>query len=216
MHLTPTTEKATMAATTHTTAAPRIRKASVADVPRIASTLALAFIDDPVFRWAYPDDTRRREVLPGVFSVFTKAFQRHDEIYLAGPAAGAALWAPPGQAPVDEHHADEFNQRLEQAAGADGERFFELAGLVDEHHPPGSYYYLQLLGVQPESQGRGIGSALLAHMLERCDGEGARAYLDATSPHSKRLYERHGFRASGEFAPEGGPPLWPMWREPGA
>ena len=205
-----------MALTTHAAAATEIRKASVADVSRIATTLARAFFDDPVFRWAYPDDTRRREVLPGIFSVFTEAFQRHDEIYLVGPVSGAALWAPPGQAPVDEEHADEFDQRLERAAGADGERFFELAGMVDEHHPHGSYYYLQLLGVQPKSQGRGIGSVLLDDMLERCDREGVRAYLDATSPQNKRLYERHGFRASGEFAPEGGPPLWPMWREPRA
>jgi ribosomal protein S18 acetylase RimI-like enzyme len=205
-----------MATTTHTGHAAQIRKASVRDVPRIAGTLARAFFDDPVFRWAYPDDKRRREVLPGIFSVFTEAFQRHDEIYLAGPLAGAALWAPPGQAPVDDEYADEFNRRLEQAAGADGERFFEVAGLVDEHHPHGSYYYLQLLGVEAESQSRGIGSALLAHMLERCDREGVRAYLDATSPRNKRLYEQHGFRASGEFAPTSGPPLWPMWREPSA
>jgi len=39
-------------------------------------------------------------------------------------------------------------------------------------------------------------------------------YLDATSERNKRLYERHGFEAEAEYAPEGGPPLWPMWREP--
>jgi hypothetical protein len=51
-------------------------------------------------------------------------------------------------------------------------------------------------------------------MLERCDREGVSAYLDAPSPDNKRLYERHGFRAGAEYAPEGGPPFWPMWREP--
>ena len=138
---------------TASTTVAEIRKARAHDAPRIASTLARAFFDDPVFRWAYPDDARRREVLPGIFSVFTEAFQRHDEIYLAGQGAGVALWAPPGQAPVDDEHADEFNQRLEQAAGADADRFFELAGLIDDHHPHGSYYYLQLLGVEPEQPG---------------------------------------------------------------
>jgi ribosomal protein S18 acetylase RimI-like enzyme len=203
-----------MATTLHIADAVQIRTASVGDTPRVAATLARAFFDDPVFRWAYPDDERRREQLPGIFSVFTEAFQRHDETYTAGEHTGAALWAPPGQAPVDEDFADEFNERLEQAAGADGERFFAVAELVDEHHPHGSFCFLQFLGVEPESQGRGIGSALLTEVLERCDREGVRAYLDATSPHNKRLYERHGFRTSGEYAPEGGPPLWPMWREP--
>jgi hypothetical protein len=43
---------------------------------------------------------------------------------------------------------------------------------------------------------------------------GARAYLDATSQRNRRLYERHGFQAEEPFAPPGGPPLWPMWRQP--
>jgi len=80
--------------------------------------------------------------------------------------------------------------------------------------PPGAYYLLQFIGVEPAGQGRGIGSALLAHTLERCDREGARAYLDATSPDNKRLYERHGFQAGEPYALAGGPPLWPMAREP--
>src|SRR5687767_7068820 len=121
-----------MTTTTTPSAAAGIRKARIGDVPRIASTLARAFFDDPVFRWSYPDDDRRREMLPGIFSLFTEAFHRHDEIYVAKRLTGVALWAPPGQAPVDDEHAEEFNEHLEHAAGADGERFLELAGLVDE------------------------------------------------------------------------------------
>jgi len=54
----------------------------------------------------------------------------------------------------------------------------------------------------------------MAPVLARCDREGARAYLDAASERNKRLYERHGFQAEDPFAPPGGPPLWPMWRQP--
>jgi GNAT superfamily N-acetyltransferase len=205
-----------MATTTHTADAARIRKASAGDVRRIASTLARAFFDDPVFGWAYPDEHRRRGTLPSFFSLYTQGLQRHDEVYVAGQASGTALWAPPGEPPTPEEEAEEFNRRLEEMSGVDAERLFAIGKLIEEHHPPGSYYFLQFMGVEPDSQGRGIGSALLAPMLERCDREGVRAYLDATSPHNKRLYERHGFRASGQYAPEGGPPLWPMWREPSA
>ena len=196
--------------------AAQIRKASTRDMPRIASTLAAAFFDDPVSRWIHPDDARRRNVLPGFFSLFAETLKRHDELYVAGDGTGAALWAPPGQPVAPEEEAEEFGRRLEEMSGEDAERAFAVGKLIDEHHPPGSYYFLQFMGVEPASQGRGIGSALLAHMLERCDREGERAYLDATSPRNKKYYERHGFRASGEYAPEGGPPLWPMWRVPRA
>jgi hypothetical protein len=54
-------------------------------------------------------------------------------------------------------------------------------------------------------------------ILERCDRERMPAYLNAGSPRSRDLYLRHGFEVTEEFRlPEGGPPLWRMWREPRA
>jgi hypothetical protein len=43
-----------MTTTTHSANAIQIHKASGGDVSRIASTLARAFFDDPVFRWTFP------------------------------------------------------------------------------------------------------------------------------------------------------------------
>jgi hypothetical protein len=51
-------------------------------------------------------------------------------------------------------------------------------------------------------------------VLDRADRTGTPAYLDATSPHNRRLYQRHGFRMIGELAVAGGAALWQMWREP--
>jgi ribosomal protein S18 acetylase RimI-like enzyme len=69
------------------------------------------------------------------------------------------------------------------------------------------------MGVEPASQGHGIGSALLEEVLVAADRDGAAACLDATSPRNLRLYERHGFETTAELAVPGGPPLWQMWRE---
>ena len=79
-------------------------------------------------------------LLPGFFALFTEAMTAPRRDLRGGPTARAPRCGPrPDGAPVDEEHADEFDQRLERAAGADGERFLELAGMVDEHHPHGSY-----------------------------------------------------------------------------
>jgi len=41
------------------------------------------------------------------------------------------------------------------------------------------------------------------------------AYLEATSPRNRALYERHGFKVTEEFTlGPGSPPLWRMWRPP--
>jgi len=191
-----------------------VRNASTGDVSDVAAALARAFFDDPVFRWSVPDDDRRGRMLPAFFSLFTETLIVYDEVYTDRSLTCGALWVPPGEKPTPDEVADDFGARMEAIAGVDAERLFEVSKLVDEHHPPGSYYFLQFMGVEPAGQGRGLGSALMRPILDRCDREREWAYLDATSDRNKRLYERHGFEAEGEYSPEGGPPLFPMWREP--
>jgi predicted N-acetyltransferase YhbS len=71
-----------------------------------------------------------------------------------------------------------------------------------------------MIGVDPSKQGQGYGSALLKHALERCDGEGKLAYLEASSPKSIPLYQRHGFELIGTIQVGSSPPLFPMLRKP--
>ncbi|MGH2489814.1 MAG: GNAT family N-acetyltransferase [Candidatus Limnocylindria bacterium] len=92
-------------------------------------------------------------------------------------------------------------------------RTFELFELFDAHHPQEPHYYLQFIGVRHECQGTGIGSALLQAVLDRCDLEGAAAYLEADE-RSKLLYLSHGFEAAAELRLPEGPRVWPMWRAP--
>jgi len=70
-----------------------------------------------------------------------------------------------------------------------------------------------VIGVRPEWQGRGFGSALLRPILERCDRERLPAYLEASSPRNRALYERHGFAVVEEMRVSDSPPVWRMWRE---
>jgi len=195
-------------------AAPRIVKASADQAEQVALTLAAGFHDDPIFRWLVPDDQRRREVLPPTFLLFAGALMAHDETYVTADGAGAALWMPPGRELIAEDDAEEFGARLIEVCGADAPRMLEIVEVLDEHHPHEPCYFLNFMAVTPEAQGRGVGSGMLEHALDRCDREGVPAYLDATSERNKELYERHGFVAEAEYAADGAPPFFPMWRQP--
>lgn len=113
---------------------------------------------------------------------------------------GAALWMPPA-ADVAGEDAEEMVRRIQELLGPDAARFLELMALMDEHQPHNPCYYLLAIGVLPAWQGKGIGSALMAPVLEQCDRDGVAAYLEATSQRSKKFHERHGFAATGQFAP---------------
>lgn len=190
----------------------RIGTARQEDATRLATALASAFYDDLVFRWFSPDDHRRRAMLPSFFDVFVEAYVRHGETYTDGEVAGAALWAAPDTDPLSARPI--YAERLEEIAGIDAPRLFEIVELLETHAPQEPHYHLQFLAVLPERQGAGIGGALMAPILERCDRDGVPAYLEATSDRNRALYERHGFRARGDIPLPGGPALWRMWRDP--
>jgi ribosomal protein S18 acetylase RimI-like enzyme len=159
--------------------------------------------------WAIPNQEQRQRILPDFFSLYAEVFLRQDLTYTTREEVrGAALWALSGRVPVSGEDAEDFGRRMEQMmTGVDAPRFLEIGKLIDDHHPPGSYYYLQFLGVAPDRQSQGIGAALMAPVLERCDRQGVLAYLDATNEGSKQLYERHGFQAAQHSLLPGATPV---------
>jgi ribosomal protein S18 acetylase RimI-like enzyme len=198
--------------------APVVRKATSDDVPRLADTLARAFDGDPPMQWFLPDPAVRVERARLLFEVMLRRLHlRHDESFTTDAIEGGALWVPPGSRRMTACEQFRVFPAMLRVFGRGLARAQRGLAVIESGHPRRPHYYLDTLGVAPEHQGRGLGSALMSPMLERCDRERLPAYLNAGSPRSRNLYMRHGFRVLDEFRlPEDGPPLWRMWRDPGA
>lgn len=191
----------------------QVRPVSV-ETSGLADVLARAFQEDPVFTWWISDADRRRVTLPPFFELFVETFVVHGLVYADTDTTGTVVWGPPSN-PMGIEDEEAFGARVEEiVAGVDLPRVFEIITVLAEQHPSAPHFYLQWAAVLPEQQGRGIGSALLEPVLQRCDREGVPAYTEATSLQNRRLYERHGFTFINEIGPAGGPPLYRMWREP--
>ena len=74
----------------------------------------------------------------------------------------------------------------------------------------GASWYIR--AVDPALQGMGLGSTIVDATLKRIDEMGLPAYLENSNPRNTPLYKRAGFLARKNIAPEGAPPLIPMWR----
>lgn len=61
------------------------------------------------------------------------------------------------------------------------------------------YYYVFIIGAKPEERGKGLGSALMEEVKRVCKEDGnASCWLEATSPASRALYARLGWKLTEE------------------
>nr|WP_296067051.1 GNAT family N-acetyltransferase [uncultured Actinoplanes sp.] len=180
------------------------------DIAWAASLIARSFDHLDIDRYVVPDAGER----PGIMREFYG-------LLVAGAARGAgevlitdgavAVWfdrTTPVAEPADQ------GARLAEITGPYLPRFEELFRLFEKHDPTEPHWELAFLAVEPDRQGRGLGSTLMKHTHARLDEQGVAAFLHATNPDNQRVYRRHGYAGMDPAAvplPDGSA-FHPMWR----
>jgi ribosomal protein S18 acetylase RimI-like enzyme len=184
---------------------PKTGALAPSDIYRAAAVLVLAFTNDPVVRWQYPDPAQYLRLFPDFIRAFGGSALGQETARYVGEHVGVALWLPPG--------ADLNHEAIEATLPLD--RRAEIAAVLEElaaYHPSEPHWYLPLIGVDPACQRKGYGAVLLEETLRRCDRGHAVAYLESTNPANIPLYRRHGFKLLGTVQVGSSPPLFPMLR----
>lgn len=193
-----------------------VRRATHADIPSLAGALARAFLDDPVAEWSCRSAKLRPALLERFNTIRLKQLIGHDEVWTTDGLGCTALWAPPKRWKTTPREDLQIGRVL-----AHPRLIWRLPLLtvgfgsmerVHPHSPP--HWYLAVLGTEPDMQGQGLGSAVLAPVLEQCDSDGVAAYLESSKERNIAFYARHGFRVTGEIHLPRGPTMWQMWRDP--
>jgi ribosomal protein S18 acetylase RimI-like enzyme len=182
----------------------------------MAHALSLSFSDDPVMRWLFGAQAPRpvRYSRP-FFALEGRRHLRHQTVYTADEHPGAAYWDPPGHWKTSTLGVLRLAPVILRGIGSRTRLALQgLARMEAAHDEHPEHYYLAVLGTRPDRQGTGVGSALLAPGLARCDAEGVGAYLESSKESNIPFYRRHGFEVLGEVAFPTGPTVWPMWRDP--
>ena len=208
--------------------APELRAAGPGDLDAVVDLLTGVFLDDPLMSAiaaAAPEPHAalghlHRVELAAHYLAADPAARADSRVDLAVDAAGGAplgvaLWDAPSSAdvvgPLGPGNEPPPGLDLDLLGGA-WELCLADAAQCEAHRPAEPHWYLYMVAVAPAARGRGIGGRLLGHGLKRVDAEGLPAHLESTTPGSRRLYERFGFRQVAELAGSGLPVYWAMTR----
>lgn len=196
-----------------------VRTATAADRAKLADSLASAFSEDPLFKWmagAGPDQAIEPK-LRMVFDAFLKLDLARPEhlVFTDDDGIGVAIWKAPNKWKMQTGDMFRALPAMLRAFGTKAPRMIGAFNAVEKVHPKEEHYYLEALGTRQDLQSKGVGSAVIRHMLDRCDHEGVPAYLESSNVRNVPFYARHGFETTGEIlVGKGAPTVTAMWREP--
>ena len=204
-------------------------------VRQAGEVLSRAFFVDPLMLYYVPDVDMRQKALPVFMRVMLRYTLAHGEVWTTPGLDGLACWLPPGQTELS-------NWGLARAAlgvvplrvlgsflgrsGTDGasplpvrqllQRVSQVETRFDQVHRetvPGRHWYLMTLGVEPARQGQGVGSRLIAPILERARAASLPCYLETMTELDVAFYRKNGFQvAHQETIQPGNLAAWAMVR----
>lgn len=191
---------------------------------RAVPALVRAFWTYPETIHLLPDETRRRRVLPRYLTsdaLDSSSYGRLLGVENDGEIVGAAAWLPPEAYPVSMarqlRQVGDLVPAAPWAVGAArrGRQGQRRNREVHAGRPP--HYWLRAIGVDPDWQGKGIGTVLLRPVLDRADLERRGCYLVTAVAKNVGWYQGFGFTTVDEFHPTPTwPKTWAMWRAPAA
>ena len=132
---------------------------------------------------------------------FARATLRVGEAHVIkhdGKIVAVSLVLPPRAYPLPVWMDLVIVARLFRSAPRRILRFGRVDMLMRKRHAREPHFYLWALGVEPDQQGRGHGSALLHALDARADAAGAACYLETDKSSSVRLYQKHAYVVQSE------------------
>ncbi|MBE9913733.1 GNAT family N-acetyltransferase [Paenibacillus donghaensis] len=192
---------------------PGISKLSKSDKPLFVSLISRAFSRDPLFLHLFGDselDSRARaNVTAFVSFLFDKSFLLNEEVWGFFDHEGLL-----GAYIVEKPHTNKLHS-MRGGLLLIG-RLFPLFFLMSRKTlrllnsymrvtrssvPQWKHHYLIMIGVKPEAQGKGVGKAMLNHLLNtvKADRNSLGVALDTENKENVNMYRRFGFALSREM-----------------
>ena len=194
----------------------QVRRATNADTDAVVGALVDSHLDYVWEVWALQGPDRRRALHELVRHHIELIALPHREVWMTDDGAAGAVWQPAPAAPVPDDVTARMAEVARGSYGARLERVEQVDVVLHAHRPVERHRFLGSMGVLPQRQREGLGSAVLAPVLEELDRTEVPACLETSAAGNVKFYESLGFTVLSylDELPAGAPATWVMWRAP--
>jgi ribosomal protein S18 acetylase RimI-like enzyme len=198
----------------------RVVRLTKAQVAPATAVLSRAFQEYPLVRTTVPNPARRPAATAALHGGVVRYCLRHGEVYTTPEVAGAACWLPPEEPfPTLFRMLRAGMHRVPFRFGWSGylrlSAVDALAQKLHHTHAPGPHWYLWLIGVDPEYQGKGVAAQLVLPVAARADADRLPCYLETHKEENVIIYQRLGFEVAERVElPMKAGTMWGLLRPP--
>jgi ribosomal protein S18 acetylase RimI-like enzyme len=176
-----------------------IRLANQSEKSKIIQIIINAFRNDPHMSWLLAKSNNQKKIEIAAEYITDETFAK-GEIYLTNDDLGIALW----QTEKKEGFSINFIKRnllfLFRLGLRTALRSLKNQMLSHSHFPKNKpFYYLTLIGVMPQGQGKGLASNLMNPVLEDCKTKKIPVYLETGNINNVEIYKKKGFTLTDTF-----------------
>ena len=161
--------------------------------------LSKAFNHDLIFRYLIPDTKQRLKTLNLYFQHVIKYGLRYGEVYSFPNLEGISIWLPPKNSSHTRWKAIKTGAlvlpvKVKWKYLALQNKIYKFTDNLHKKLVQNPHWYLSLIGVGPNHQGKGFGQQLLSTTINRIDLECKPIYLETNKEKNVNIFKRFGFR----------------------
>ncbi len=165
----------------------------------ISSVLSKAFNQDPLFCYLIPDTNQRLKTLNHYFQHVIKYGLRYGEVYSFPNLEGISVWLPPKSSSHTRWKAIKAGAlilpvKVKWKYLTLQNKIYKFTDHLHKKFAPYPHWYLSIIGVGPNHQGKGFGEQLLSTTINRIDLESKPIYLETNKEKNVEIFKRFGFR----------------------
>lgn len=185
-----------------------MKKVKSEEMGRVVDVLTKSFDQEPLMNWMIKQDEQRPERLSRILTVAANVAAPYKESYLSDCGSGATIWFPPGKKPSPWGLVQMLALLVRDSGIRRLPQTLKVLGDVEKMHREKDFYLLWYIGVVPNMQRRGIGSGLIAPMLQKAKEEKVKVYVETADPANLPFYQRNVFSIYDQYEIPDGPKIW--------
>jgi len=190
----------------------------------IALSLYHSLNEDPFYKTlektVSDDPLECKESMLKYYDYSMQETQKYGELVIPNSKSyGASLWTKPKDANLTKQLSMKKRMFIQEHLGKNSlqiyNKIIDFMSQKSKNIIPKNSWYLSIVGVDPEFQGKGLGKTLILPILEKTDKTGIPTFLETYTPRNISFYKRMDYQEKASFVePITNAEYWIMIREP--